>query len=341
MENFVLDELGYKYPKNNNNRKMYITDLSNPYSIENIKNYIKINNLPMELISTEYKGTFSKLQIKYFCCNKIVEISWHSLRKLKQYKCYDCYYKMEHSKDKMLPKDKVLKEFDKNGYILLEEYKNTNKSVLCKNKDGYIGVLSYSNMKMGKIPYYFKKTNSYTINNIKQFLLNNNAEYEILSNNFNGYKDELKWKCKICNKEFYNSWGNISSRIKNGHNKYCNNCRPKSYNEVLTSEFLNNNSIEYKEQYIFENCKNIRYLPFDFYIPTQNICIEVDGEQHFKPTTFGTIDQKESLERFKEQIKRDNIKTNFCKENNIKLIRLSYKDFGNDNYINKLNQLLE
>lgn len=340
MKDFILDELGYKYPINNN-RNMYLTDLSNPYSIENIKHYIEINNLPVELISENYNGTFSKMKFKYFCCNKIVEISWHSFKKLKQYKCYECYYKTEHSKDKMLSKSKVLNEFNKNGYILLEEYKNANKSILCKNQEGYIGVLSYSNMMIGKSPYYFKKGNPYTINNIKQFLLNNNAEYEILSNDFNGYHNDIKWKCKICGNEFYTSWGNISSRIKNNHLKYCNNCRPKSYIESLTNDYLNNNNIEHIQQYIFEDCKNQRNLPFDFYIPNKNICIEVDGEQHFKPITFGGISKEKSFENFDNQIKRDNIKTKFCKDNNIKLIRLSYKDFENNNYINKLNQLLE
>ena len=133
MEEFVLDELGYKYPKNSN-RKMYIVDNSNPYSIENIKNFIKIKNIPIELISEEYVETFSKLKFEFFCCGNIREISWHNFKKLKQYNCRECYYKNVHSKDKMLSKSKVLEKFNKNGFTLLEEYKNTNKRILVKNQ---------------------------------------------------------------------------------------------------------------------------------------------------------------------------------------------------------------
>ena len=60
---------------------------------------------------------------------------------------------------------------------------------------------------------------------------------------------------------------------------------------------------------------------FDFYLPKDNICIEFDGPQHFKATDlFGG---KEELIKTKF---RDNIKNEYCKINNINLIRISYKD---------------
>ena len=61
-------------------------------------------------------------------------------------------------------------------------------------------------------------------------------------------------------------------------------------------------------------------------MPKENILIEVDGEQHYKDYY-----NKKTLrkgETFKERQKLDNIKNNFCKKENIKLIRIPYYLFN-------------
>ena len=100
----------------------------------------------------------------------------------------------------------------------------------------------------------------------------------------------------------------------------CPKCR-KSKGENQIKLFLESNDIGYIGEKTFEECKNILKLPFDFYLPNYNICIEFDGEQHFKPRErFGGI------ESFNEQKLRDKIKTEYCIKNNIKLIRIKYTD---------------
>ena len=42
-------------------------------------------------------------------------------------------------------------------------------------------------------------------------------------------------------------------------------------------------AIKFERQKRFDGCKDIRMLPFDFYLLDYNICIEYDGEQHFIP----------------------------------------------------------
>jgi very-short-patch-repair endonuclease len=59
-------------------------------------------------------------------------------------------------------------------------------------------------------------------------------------------------------------------------------------------------------------------MPFDFYIPHLNMCIEYDGEQHYLP-----IYGNKCLKYVKSN---DLIKTNFCKSNGIKLLRIPYWD---------------
>lgn len=52
--------------------------------------------------------------------------------------------------------------------------------------------------------------------------------------------------------------------------------------------------------------------------------IEYDGQQHFNKTLFTDTD-----EALQDRINKDNIKTQYCINNNIKLIRIPYWQFNN------------
>lgn len=110
---------------------------------------------------------------------------------------------------------------------------------------------------------------------------------------------------------------------KNG----CPICK-ESKGERKISTLLKKYNIEYEREYIFDNCKNINKLPFDFYLPDHNICKEYDGKQHYEPNEFfgGEI-------KLLELQKRDKIKNDYCKENNINLVRIRYDDIINDKLI--------
>jgi Zn finger protein HypA/HybF involved in hydrogenase expression len=110
----------------------------------------------------------------------------------------------------------------------------------------------------------------------------------------------------------------------------CPSCK-ESKGEILISNFLNENNIDYIRQKTFDGCKSKSLLFFDFYIPNINLCIEYDGEFHYRPI-FGE-------KYLKDTIFRDNIKNIFCKQNNIELIRIKYTEFSNIENILK-NKLL-
>jgi hypothetical protein len=103
----------------------------------------------------------------------------------------------------------------------------------------------------------------------------------------------------------------------------CSKCNI-SYGEKRIEDWLNYKNIIYIVQKSFEDLKNVNKLYFDFYLPEYNICIEYDGQQHFEPIEFYG-----GIEAFKNRKIRDNIKNNYCKDNNIKLIRIPYYDFDN------------
>lgn len=58
-----------------------------------------------------------------------------------------------------------------------------------------------------------------------------------------------------------------------------------------------------------------------FYLPQYNTCIEYDGKQHYYPINFFGGE-----ERLKKNIQRDEIKTNYCFVNNIRLLRIRYDE---------------
>lgn len=99
----------------------------------------------------------------------------------------------------------------------------------------------------------------------------------------------------------------------------------ESTGEKLVSTILEKQEVKFLKQHKFVDCTNkkqgryCRKLPFDFYIPELNVCIEYDGRQHFEPI-IGLGGEN----AFKNQKIRDKIKTEYCEENGIKLIRIPY-----------------
>ena len=98
----------------------------------------------------------------------------------------------------------------------------------------------------------------------------------------------------------------------------CPNCN-ESKGEKEIVKFLNKHNINYSRQHKFQNCKNTFELPFDFYIPSIRTNIEFDGEQHFIPLPF--FGGQEALDNVKIN---DKIKSDYCEDNYINLIRIRY-----------------
>lgn len=128
--------------------------------------------------------------------------------------------------------------------------------------------------------------------------------------------------CILCKKhgEFLQLPG-CHVRFKHG----CPKCRSsKGEQEILN--FLNVNNISFEREKTFSNLLLKRKLKFDFYLPALNIIIEYDGIQHFSPVRFNGISQEMADKLFERTKIVDSIKTDFCLNNNIKLLRISYNE---------------
>lgn len=139
---------------------------------------------------------------------------------------------------------------------------------------------------------------------------NNYFDYSLLE--YVDNKTNVKIICPI--------HGEFLQSPKNHKYSGCPKCN-ESKGEKMINKILDDKYIKYIKQKKFDKCENIKKLSFDFYLPDYNVCIEYDGEQHYKPITyFGGI------KRYEIQKKRDEIKNIYCIENNIKLLRISYKE---------------
>ena len=99
--------------------------------------------------------------------------------------------------------------------------------------------------------------------------------------------------------------------------------------KIIYSGLESKLNIEYIVQYRINGCKDVKPLPFDFYLPKYNILIEYDGLGHYN---FNDKSEWRTKENVLLTQKHDNIKTKYCEDNNIKLIRIPYYDY------NKLNE---
>jgi hypothetical protein len=113
----------------------------------------------------------------------------------------------------------------------------------------------------------------------------------------------------------------------------CPKCRA-SKGEVKIRTVLDSYIINYEEQKNFDDCRDKRTLPFDFYLPDHNLCIEFDGELHFNLPRWSKNKLKMQTKLLITQT-HDQIKTQFCKDNRLILLRIPYWDIKNiDKIIN-------
>ena len=124
-----------------------------------------------------------------------------------------------------------------------------------------------------------------------------------------------------------------SDCLKNGNTTSCGCKFSKGEEEIM--KYLDLYSIEYITQYKFNNCKNIHPLPFDFYLPKSNICIEYQGQQHYEPVDFAGKGKEWAKNQFQKLKNRDEIKRRYCMDNNIFFLEISYIDF------NKIEEILK
>jgi hypothetical protein len=126
---------------------------------------------------------------------------------------------------------------------------------------------------------------------------------------FKSSHKKCRFKCDACNNPFDSRLYSISS------GSWCPNCIHKT--ELILYTFLKELFPDVIQQYSPEWCRNPRtgyLLKYDFFIPSLNLIIELDGDQHFKK-----VSNWESPDKIQE---KDIFKMEKAKEKGISVIRL-------------------
>ena len=219
---------------------------------------------------------------------------------------------------------------------MIEPYKGKYKNIYCVDKNGYYLYCSIAslikNIKYDSSKFDFQN-NKYIKNNIQTYFDKHNLGLTLLKIHKNNLIT-IKCKCGTVYKtKFY--------YIQQGMATSCKKCikRKNSKMENFVSNYLKELCVDFEPQKQFDDCKDKRFLPFDFYLSKYNCCIECQGEQHYKP-----IDYFGGLENFIYVVNHDIIKRDYCLKNNIKLIKICYLDFDdkgdNKKIINILNSII-
>lgn len=134
----------------------------------------------------------------------------------------------------------------------------------------------------------------------------------------------IVWKC-LCE---CGNYINVSGgRLKTENTKSCGLCGLNSIGEYKISELLKQNDVDFLHDVNFRGCRypDGGLARFDF-IVNNEFCIEYDGIQHFDPSIKGNWGDEEYFNTIQSH---DKYKNQWCKSNNIPLIRIPYTHIDN------------
>ena len=131
------------------------------------------------------------------------------------------------------------------------------------------------------------------------------------------------WNCQCKCGNIYVTSGKL---LREGKVTSCG-YRRQSIGEEKIEKLLTENNIPFELEYSVTVRKEKIFqrhpARFDFFVNNQYF-IEYDGKQHFQYCNSGW-NSKENFEKTKE---RDNLKNQYCKDNNIPLIRIPYTHYN-------------
>lgn len=299
---------------------------------------LEIEKLGGVLLSKEYINNATPLEILCpICKTGIATKTWSNIQQRKNCLCKKCSYE-KRAKERINKNENKIKEYIESLGGTLLEYNGHHKElkILCPkcNKPTYkqIQSIKYNDnvccYECNKdIRINVRKTDIGLIRSFIEMLGG-----ELVSDTFEYSTKNLIIKCDKCKREYERTW----KYIKDNENVTCPRCsNVRSKGEKKIINILKDNDVKFETEKTFEDCKDISKLRFDFYIPDINTCIEFDGKQHFNENyCFGKKDT------FKDIVRRDKIKNDYCKDNNINLLRINYKQFRNIEKILKENKII-
>jgi very-short-patch-repair endonuclease len=205
---------------------------------------------------------------------------------------------------------------DKYDYSLTTYINSQTKvKIICKNRGTFEQrpndhLKGYLGGKRGRTPLT-------TVEFIDKAVLVHRLLYDYTLVDYNNMLCNIKIVCKK-----HGMFEQTPNNHLLGHG--CPICK-SSKGELKIYNWLTDNNIIFETQKKFDKCRSKQPLPFDFYLPDHNLCIEFDGKQHFKISTRSK-DHSKNLKEFERIKHNDKIKDEFCSKTKTHLIRISFKE---------------
>lgn len=159
---------------------------------------------------------------------------------------------------------------------------------------------------------------------IKEAISIHGNKYDYSNINYTNNRNKLQIFCNKCKKYFW------QIPFQHTNNKqgcpYCT--RIKSKGEEYIAKWLSNKNIPFIREKRFEDCRDKNPLPFDFYLPDYNLCIEFQGQQHYRNSFYVTMNKskEKGLKLYNKMQLHDKIKKEYCLQNNISFLEIRYNE---------------
>lgn len=141
-------------------------------------------------------------------------------------------------------------------------------------------------------------------------------DFDIISK-YQNLTSKIRCRCHTCKNEWETTASNLVDKRGGSGCPYC----AQSKGEAIAAQFLTRSGIEFERQKQYDGLLGVNgnFLSYDFYIPSTNTLIEIQGLHHFeKVNYFG------GQEKFIRQQEHDKRKRNYAEENGIKLLEIEY-----------------
>lgn len=304
------------------------------YTFEDAKRIItELSDCVVVSPANDFEGVTSKLRLQC-ACGTVFQTDLHHFRTQNQRQCPLCG-RRNASLKRANPLEDVRQRLRGIGCeYVAGEYINRSSKLTIRCTCGHLRTLSMNSVFYAKKPFTglceacsIRRQHDTTRMNLDDVRVLLAAKgLELLSESYENAKTPLRMRC-LCGREFESTYDLIRSGDKR---PCCRICAGRiSAGEQAVMAWLDAHAIPYVREKTFPQCRaGAKPFRFDFYLPTKNVCIEYDGQGHFKIVNYsGKGDSDDLIRTLLDTRERDLLKNRFCEEHGIGLIRIRYDEF--------------
>ena len=297
----------------------YLTNSNNCIKIKNMtkEQFIKkaklVHGNDYDYNFVEYKNNKTKVKIKCNTCKNIFEQRPNN--HLNGQNCPFCFGSKKLTTEQFIEKAKQI-HGNKYDYSLVDYINSKTKvKIKCNNCGNIFEQIPdvHTNSRHG-CTFCSPTSKLNTEQFVEKARIIHGDDYDYSLVEYKNSNTKIKIKCNNCKKIF--------EQRPYDHLKGCG-CFCVYKGEIEIENYLKENNISFEKTKKYSNLKDKSLLSYDFYLPSKNLLIEYNGEQHYK-NKF-----KKTFHEWHRQLHHDWLKRKYAKDNNINLLIIPYWKFGN------------